>query len=89
MSASDRVKHSINIAYKTIGDPLPKNCFADKNWMKAKNGIDKRNALMHPKKKGCLTINEDEWLDIYDGLVWLVQLVNEFLNLWEKRYKNV
>jgi hypothetical protein len=72
-SANERIKLTIQSAYAVF--EIEQNPgFSGVEWNKAKDAIEKRSKLMHPKTVEDLEISDTEWQDIYGGITWLIHV---------------
>ena len=71
-SAPDRIKLTLNIAYRFFGlAPAPN--FDCKEWQSAKKVFTKRNGLMHPKNPSDLEVTDELWRESHEGVAWLME----------------
>ena len=84
-ATDERFKLSLRAAYKLFElEPLPD--FGRLDWHRAKLYFEKRHQLMHPKSKVDFQILEESWPDLYEGCVWLIEQLINFINLSHKKY---
>jgi len=78
--------YSLRATYKMFElDEIPD--FSNKNWANSKKLIDKRHALMHPKKPSDLPVSESSWQNIHDGALWLIKQHFDISKLLYEKYK--
>jgi hypothetical protein len=84
LGSADRTKLTLRAAYKMLQLPRPPK-FGDPGWPKAKKLLKKRDALMHPKTVQDLSVPDEEWDEINEGVRWLfAQLFGLVKQLAEK-----
>ena len=81
---SERFKYTLKGSYRMFKlYPLPD--FGTENWENAKEGLNWRHRLSHPKFATDLEVTPESWSRIEPGLVWLFeQHCNFFSLLFEK-----
>ena len=84
-ATDERFKLSLRAAYKLFGlEPLPD--FGGLDWQRAKLYFEKRHQLMHPKNKVDFQVSGESWKDLYEGCVWLIEQLINFINFSHKKY---
>lgn len=80
-----RIKLTLRAAYKLF-DLSPFPDFSTKEWGDAKDLINKRHALMHPKTPEDLQISDTDWDSFYAGALWLMRQIFDFSLLLHQKY---
>lgn len=83
--ASDRIKLTLRAAH-TLFELHPSPNFGDSNWSNAKNFLEKRDSIMHPKKCADLEISEDQWPELHEGSIWIITQFFNFISALQKKH---
>ncbi|HOM12551.1 MAG TPA: hypothetical protein PLB41_04465 [Rubrivivax sp.] len=85
VDTNDRYKLTVRAAYKMFElSPLPD--FGGEHWVRAKEVLNKRHLLMHPKLPSDLAIASPTWPAIKDDVAWLMQQLFAFFVLLQKKH---
>ncbi len=88
-NAGERIKLAIRLSYRLTGDDHQPD-FTGSDWVKAKEAINKRHQLMHPKSVDDLQFSDTEWQRIYEGIDWLQKTEFRFIEAMDRiRMKKV
>lgn len=84
-SVSERIKLTIQSAYAVF--EIEQNfSFSSEEWRKAKDAIEKRSKLMHPKTVVDLEISDIQWQELYGGIAWLIHVSSSLIEEVNKKY---
>jgi len=82
---NERLKHTLRAAYKLFElEPVP--IFNNNEWSKARQFLDKRDLLMHPKTSIDLEISDDIWSEVHDGALWIIEQLFKFFSLFQQKH---
>jgi len=84
-SANERIKLTIQSAY-AIFEIEQNSGFSGEEWRKAKDAIEKRSKLMHPKTVEDLEISDTQWQELYGGITWLIHVSSSLIEAANKKY---
>ena len=88
LGTNDRVRLTLRAAYRLF-ELSPAPDFGEKGWIRAQRAFDKRHSLMHPKTSDDLVVDEAYWIEIREGVSWLLtQFVRFFVLLQAKLHAN-
>ena len=83
--ANERIKLTLRAAYKLFELELTPN-FEGHEWPCARRVIEKRHLLMHPQKPADLDVPNELWLELRDGVEWLLKQHFDFIAAIEEKY---
>ena len=85
LGVCDRIKFTLRAAYAMFSiSPAPD--FGTDEWCKAKEALEKRHSLMHPKTPSDLEITPIAWERMRAGLTWLVERHFDLIRLLHERH---
>lgn len=77
-NANERIKLTLRAAHK-IFELQPEPNFGGSEWRSAQCVFEKRHLLMHPKTLGDLEVSNEQWLELRDGVTWLIEQISTFI----------
>ncbi|MCC2606632.1 hypothetical protein [Planctobacterium marinum] len=84
-SLSDRAKCTLTAMHKMFElEGVPD--FGNNSWEDAKFALKKRDAIAHPKNEFDLSISEEDWIKIWEGLEWLLKQYMKVIEKLHNKY---
>lgn len=84
-SADERIKLTLRAAYKLF-DLQPTPNFGGQEWPRAQRVFEKRDLLMHPTKPSDLEIRDELWVELREGIIWLLKQLFDFDALMQAKH---
>ncbi len=82
----ERIKLTLSGSFKMF-KLYPRPDFGTEYWKNAKEGLERRNWLTHPKTVADLMIASESWTRIEPGLIWLYKQHCNFIEQFNKKYR--
>jgi hypothetical protein len=84
-ASNDRIRLTLRAAYKLFKLAPPPN-FGCEQWSRAQRFFRKRDSLMHAKTSSDLSMADEEWADIREGVAWVLKQFIDFFALLQEKY---
>jgi hypothetical protein len=84
-SAKDRIKYTLRAAYRLFELDPPE--FGGVGWSRAQGIFRTRHLLMHPKTARDLAVDDQCWMETWDGVYWLLRQFVQFFDLLQRKIR--